>query len=79
MDIKNEYTSRQIGAAMLCAGMLKRAYARGKKNGGSVDWEDLDMAHERALVAMQKPRPLKPRKTKLLKILVDLAPPLKAP
>jgi hypothetical protein len=35
--------------------LLKAAYARGKGDGGSIDWDDVDMAHEAARKALRRP------------------------
>lgn len=41
-----------LAALIDAAEHLLCAYARGAANGGSVDWEDVDLAHEKAATAL---------------------------
>jgi len=43
---------RRDAAAMQACHLLVDAYRRGKESGGSIDWEDLDLAHEAAQAAL---------------------------
>jgi hypothetical protein len=40
--------------AVQAAVLLVEAYERGKENGGSISWEDLDLAHAVAVRALRK-------------------------
>lgn len=42
--------------AVRAAEMLVEAYKRGKENGGSIAWEDLDQAYGVAVKALRKRR-----------------------
>lgn len=48
----SEPTRRQVQAAMTAAALLVRAYEAGKLAGGSVEWSDVDDAHEAARRAL---------------------------
>lgn len=59
MDATTRHTHRQAkrqAAAWLAAEMLVCAFERGAANGGSIDWEDLELAYAQARQAF-------PRKT----------------
>lgn len=43
---------RREKAAVRAAELLVQAYRKGEKNGGSIQWEDLDLAYEAALKAV---------------------------
>ena len=46
----------QIEAAVNCAAAVTVAYDNAKVSGGSVEWSDVDLAHEYAKTALNKPR-----------------------
>jgi len=45
-------TAQRAAAAHCACLILVEAYKRGEASSGSVDWEDLDRAHEKALLAL---------------------------
>lgn len=49
---------RREAAAMRACRLLVDAYRHGAKSGGSIDWEDLDEAHEAAQAALGESQPL---------------------
>jgi len=44
-----------MSKAMKACELLVSAYERGNRDGGSVDWDDLDLAHEAAVAALAEP------------------------
>ena len=47
----------RIGRAIRATEILVEAHDRGAENGGSVEWEDLDLAYEHAREALGKAPP----------------------
>ena len=47
------YRNVTIDRLIHAAAGLHDAYERGEQRGGSIDWEDLDLAHEIALDALR--------------------------
>lgn len=45
------YSHGQIEAALASSQLLVDAYKQGEGHGGSMDWDDVDQAHEQALIA----------------------------
>lgn len=43
--------------AVRAAEMLVAAYKKGRENGGSIAWEEMDFAYEMALKALKQQRP----------------------
>lgn len=45
-----------LKAALLTCQMLKQAYENGEADGGEMDWNDVDQAHDQALHALSLER-----------------------
>ena len=53
-SLSENMKNKQIANAEASCKALIRAYANGEKNGGSIEWSELDHAHELALKAFPK-------------------------
>jgi hypothetical protein len=51
---RRRHEDQRRAAAFQACRLLAQAYELGLASGGSVDWEDVDLAHERATQALKR-------------------------